>query len=340
MYILKQLLLGAVAASVVGAAPSRHHNGNGNHQDSRQQQLLQAPQDTAIQQPQDNSRQQQPLQPQEQIETTKYFHEPGGGLELGHYDARFFRGEVAYDEHRTVLRHLIRSYLTTMADLHVETWIAHGTLLGWWWNGQIMPWDYDLDVQVTMQTLHYLGKHFNRTLHTYTYRDGEEAIANSSTSDDGGSKDGHGALKKNTNNTTAPIQTKQYLLDINPYYAVPSRQDGRNVIDARWIDVSNGMFIDITSLLEQRFADSLGPAPGIWSCKNYHHYATTDLWPLRRSEFEGAPASVPFGFDAVLRGEYGGRSMRETVWQGHQWQPARKAWVKIPVQEEGDAAMQ
>ncbi|KAK8094903.1 hypothetical protein PG997_001588 [Apiospora hydei] len=282
MYILKHLLLGAVAASVVN--------------------------------------------------TTKYFHEPGGGLELGHYDARFFRGEVAYDEHRAVLRHLIRSYLTTMADLHVETWIAHGTLLGWWWNGQIMPWDYDLDVQVTMQTLHYLGKHFNRTLHTYTYRDGEEATANitNDSSKDDASK----------NNTTAQFQSKQYLLDINPYYAVPSRQDGRNVIDARWIDVSNGMFIDITSLLEQRFADSLGPAPGIWSCKNYHHYATTDLWPLRRSEFEGVPANVPFGFDAVLRGEYGSKSMRETVWQGHQWQPARKEWVKIPVQQEGDAVMQ
>ncbi|KAK8038655.1 Protein MNN4 [Apiospora rasikravindrae] len=338
MYILKQLLLGVVAAStasVVGAAPSRHHSSSNNNNNHHQQQLLQAPQANH----QQDQQQQQPLHHQDRVNTTKYFHEPGGGLELGHYDARFFRGEVAYEEHRTVLRHLIRSYLTTMEDLRVETWLAHGTLLGWWWNGQVMPWDYDLDVQVTMSTLHYLGKHFNRTLHTYTYRDDEAATAAAANSTD----DDDDASKTNTNNTTtsqSQFQPKQYLLDINPYYAEPSRQDGRNVIDARWIDTSNGMFIDITSLLEQRFADTLGPAPGIWSCKNYHHYATTDLWPLRRSEFEGVPARVPFGFDPILRGEYGPRSMRETVWQGHQWQPGRKEWVKIPVEEEGDAVVQ
>ncbi|KAK8133550.1 Protein MNN4 [Apiospora sp. TS-2023a] len=310
MYILKQLLLGVVAAStvsVVGAAPSRHPITNSNN--NNMQHSLQA---------QDHHQQQQPLH-QQRVNTTKYFHEPGGGLELGHYDARFFQGQVPYEEHRAVLRHLIRSYLTTMKELHVETWLAHGTLLGWWWNGQIMPWDYDLDVQMTMTTLHYLGKHFNRTLHTYTYQD------NSTQNKDGS--------KKNVTNSN------QYLLDINPYYAEPSRQDGRNVIDARWIDTSNGMFIDITALLEQRFADTLGAAPGIWSCKNYHHYPTTDLWPLRRSEFEGVPASVPYGFDPILRGEYGSKNMTTTLWQGHQWQPALKEWVKIPVEEEGDAIL-
>ncbi|KAK8087341.1 LicD family-domain-containing protein [Apiospora phragmitis] len=327
MYILKQLILGVVAASTVsvaGAAPSRHHSSSSN------QNQLQT-QDGGLQQ---QHALQHALHEDKVVNTTKYFHEPGGGLELGHYDARFFQGEVAYAEHRAVLRQLIRSYLTTMRALRVETWLAHGTLLGWWWNGQVMPWDYDLDVQVTTTTLHYLAKHFNHTLHTYTDRDGE-------------SKDNNNDSNKNTTTTTTTTTTtqkpkaKQYLLDINPYYAEASRQDGRNVIDARWIDTSNGMFVDITGLMEQRFADTLGPAPGLWSCKNYHHYATTDLWPLRRSEFEGVAASVPYGFDPVLRGEYGAKSMRATVWQGHRWQPARKEWVKIVVgEQEGDAVLE
>ncbi|KAK7921650.1 hypothetical protein PG985_009672 [Apiospora marii] len=305
MHILKQLLLGVVAAStvsVVGAAPSRHPEGSSKTNNNIQQQQQQI-------QTQDQQQQQQPLH-QQRVNTTKYFHEPGGGLELGHYDARFFQGQVPYEEHR--------------AELHAETWLAHGTLLGWWWNGQIMPWDYDLDVQVTMTTLHYLGKHFNRTLHTYTYQDNATVTTT--------------ADSKNTN-TTAQLITNQYLLDINPYYAEPSRQDGRNVIDARWIDTQNGMFIDITALMEQRFADTLGAAPGIWSCKNYHHYPTTDLWPLRRSEFEGVPASVPYGFDPILRGEYGAKSMTSTTWQGHRWQPARKEWVRITGEAEGDAVL-
>lgn len=326
MYILKQFLLGVAAASGVGATPSRHPITNtNNHQHQLQTQYHQ-------------QQQQQPLH-QQRVNTTKYFHEPGGGLELGHYDARFFRGQVPYEEHRAVLRHLIRSYLTTMRELRAETWLAHGTLLGWWWNGQVMPWDYDLDVQVTMTTLHYLDKHFNRTLHTYTYQDNTTATTVTLNDDDDSNTKNATTTTTTTATTTQQLKTNQYLLDINPYYAEPGRQDGRNVIDARWVDTSNGMFIDITALMEQRFADTLSAAPGIWSCKNYHHYPTTDLWPLRRSEFEGVPAHVPFGFDPILRGEYGSQSMTATLWQGHQWQPALKEWVRIPVEEEGDAVL-
>lgn len=215
---------------------------------------------------------------------TKYFHEPGGDNEHGHYDIRYFKGLVPYDEHRPALRHLIRSYLTTLRKLNVETWLAHGTLLGWWWNGRIMPWDYDLDVQVSTASLYYLGKHHNRTTHEYTFRDDE----------------------------TGETATKTYLLDVNPHHAERDRGDGQNVIDARWIDVSNGMFVDITGLAERNPSSD----PGLWSCKNYHRYRTTDLYPMRESEFEGVPATIPYSFDRILTEEYGTKSLVTTVWEG------------------------
>lgn len=31
----------------------------------------------------------------------------------------------------------MQSYLMTMADLGAETWIIHGTLMGWWWNRKV-----------------------------------------------------------------------------------------------------------------------------------------------------------------------------------------------------------
>ncbi len=55
----------------------------------------------------------------------------------GHYDIRFYHGIVPEEERKETLRHLIRSYLDFCRDRDIETWIAHGTLLGWWWNSKV-----------------------------------------------------------------------------------------------------------------------------------------------------------------------------------------------------------
>ena len=216
-------------------------------------------------------------------EPGKYFHEPGGTDDLDHYDARYFQGSVEYNQHRISLENLVRSYLTIFDGLGVETWLAHGTLLGWWWNGKIMPWDYDLDVQVSTTTLYYLGKNYNRNEYSWEHADP----------------------------ATGKPMTKKYLLDINPHHIDLTRGDGMNIIDARWIDISNGMFIDITALAER----DKGNRPGIWSCKNHHDYRTRDLYPMRESEFEGVPALIPYEFEKILAEEYGMRSLVMTEWK-------------------------
>jgi hypothetical protein len=56
---------------------------------------------------------------------------------LAHYDRRFFHG-VASDEERTDTQsHMVRAYLNFFREKKMDTWIAHGTLLGWWWNGKV-----------------------------------------------------------------------------------------------------------------------------------------------------------------------------------------------------------
>ncbi|KAI1083983.1 LicD family-domain-containing protein [Whalleya microplaca] len=256
--------------------------------------------------------------PSEKPKETKYFHEPGTTLELGHYDARYFNGTIAYAEHRAALRHLIRAYLSTFRALGVETWLAHGSLLGWWWNGRIMPWDYDLDVQVTAATMARLALYFNGTLHEY-HVPGNKYAGGETPSSDEGSGEGDGGKEKEEVHRT-------YLLDINPHHADLGRGNGANIIDARWIDVSNGMYIDITALAERDPVAS----PGVWSCKNEHKYRTTELYPMRRSEFEGVPATVPYAFDKILSDEYGPKSLTTTEWAGHRWEPELKEWVMVP----------
>ncbi|CRK24763.1 hypothetical protein BN1708_003881 [Verticillium longisporum] len=226
----------------------------------------------------------------------KYFHEPSGSLGLGHYDARFFKEELGYDEHRVALRNLIRAYLTVCSENKVETWLAHGTLLGWWWNGQVMPWDYDLDVQMSAATLDWVGENLNRTEHFY-----------------------------NWTGTDNSQHTSRYLLDINPHHIERDRGDGLNIIDARWIDMANGAFVDITGVAERELPEN----PGIWSCRNSHRYHTTDLFPMRQTEFEGLPAIVPYSFERILIEEYGERSIVATEWAGHRWVPEQKAWVRM-----------
>ncbi|KAI0142445.1 LicD family-domain-containing protein [Hypoxylon sp. NC0597] len=264
----------------------------------------------------------------------KYFHEAGGSLELGHYDARYFKGEVPYEAHGPALRHLIRSWLATARGLGVETetWLAHGTLLGWWWSGRVMPWDYDLDVQMPTATLAYLGRHFNRTLHDYRFPVGDdgdgaglgEGGRRSLVAGDG--EDGGCGDRNNTGETYDGYVNKTYLLDVNPHHTDVGRGNGHNIIDARWIDVSNGLFIDITGLAERDPAGS----PGVWSCKNAHKYRTAELYPVRHTEFEGVPASVPYAFDKILTDEYGSKSLVNTEWAGHHWAPELKEWVKDP----------
>lgn len=77
-----------------------------------------------------------------EADRNKYFHEPGGHEpgeddRLGHHDSRYFHGLVSLDERTETLTQMVRAYLTAFRKLGLETWIAHGTLLGWWWNGKV-----------------------------------------------------------------------------------------------------------------------------------------------------------------------------------------------------------
>lgn len=224
----------------------------------------------------------------------KYFHEPGDDDILGHYDVRFFSEPVDDAERAETLTHMIRAYLDFFNENQLDTWIAHGTLLGWWWNGkvrlshrrvgygqlrlnliQILPWDWDIDTQVPDSTLTYLADYYNHTVVTYY------------TPDTG--------------------VRREYLLDVNPWSRQRQRGQGLNIIDARWIDISTGLYIDITGLgsLDHDHRD-------IWGCKNFHKYRLKDVYPLRGTLFEGVPAKVPFRYDLILMEEYSEKALTAT----------------------------
>ena len=75
-------------------------------------------------------------------------------------------------------------------------------------------WDNDIDVQVPIMDLHKLSLQFNQTI---VVEDPE---------------DGFG----------------RYFLDIGSFITLREKGNGNNNIDARFIDIDTGLYIDITAL--------------------------------------------------------------------------------------------
>lgn len=245
-----------------------------------------------------------PLTPEEEEAAAaqpeyKYFHEAGANYELTHYDARYFPrrngGALAYAERQAALHHLVQSYLSVFASLELETWLAHGSLLGWFWNARNLPYDADVDAQVSGETMlalvrgGYNGTMYRWDVDDYSYSEEEDK-----------GKAGGGK------------RSRSYLLDINPFSTRLERGTGLNLIDARWIDTETGVFVDITALMERNPRYQ----PGVLSCKNNHSYRRDELYPLRETKFEGVTALVPWDYRGILVAEYHEESLVRTEWEG------------------------
>ena len=103
---------------------------------------------------------------------------------------------------------------------------------------QILPWDSDIDVQVTVDTLSFLFNYYQLYVFHYNHPDFEEG--------------------------------KNYMLEINPNYINSDKWDYLNGIDARWIDMQTGIFIDITAVRVNETAKALGALD--MYCKDRHKY--------------------------------------------------------------------
>jgi hypothetical protein len=105
-------------------------------------------------------------------------------------------------------------------------------------NGmQVLPWDSDSDVQVTEASMHYLASYYNMSVFHYK--------------------------------TPRIPEGRDYMLEVNPHYVNREQTDKLNVIDARWVDTTSGLFIDITTA---RYNYTHPAGAGMLSCKDGHEY--------------------------------------------------------------------
>lgn len=255
----------------------------------------------------------------------KYFHEAQllGSPKGSHYDWRFFKkSDYSTYEHQAILHRLSRAWLRFANLIGLNTWLAHGTLLGWYWNGFNMPWDLDLDVQTTMKSLLLLARNYNQSV-VVDFSDVSE---------------------------TSGVHL--YFVDVSPHVFDRVNGNGKNVIDARFIDMHSGMYVDITGLaitndywmtynrsrtrnsallhkvfdteypnviksalkdpeFINEYLSSLNVIESqtwenghLYNCKNFHFYNMLELTPLRKTTFEGELAYVPAYAKCLLQREY------------------------------------
>ncbi|ODV82283.1 uncharacterized protein CANTADRAFT_39796, partial [Suhomyces tanzawaensis NRRL Y-17324] len=208
-------------------------------------------------------------------------------------------------ERKAILHRLSRAWLRYANSVGIQTWLAHGTLLGWFWNGLNLPWDLDLDVQITTTSLLLLARNYNQTL----------------------------VLDVTDNDINLGVAT--YLVDVGPAYHHRSRGNGLNTIDARFIDTSTGFYVDITALshtekqlrmemesLRAKYIEN----QELFSCKNLHFSTWDNLSPLRQTLFEGVKAYVPNAFQHILKREYH-HGLYSKQHEKHTYRPVLDLWV-------------
>lgn len=293
----------------------------------------------------------------------KYFHE---SIYHPHYDGRFASAVLPRKTRLFHMRLLLRSYMLAMERAHVRTWVMHGSLLGWWWNGGMFPWDSDLDFCVEEGGMWELGLWWNMTVHDFSavdlgidIRPGasrglETDVRYTNFEDKGGRTEDTDAMDRMSEPEGLKEGTwdkvldegKKYLLEVNPHFVDESTSDKLNKIDARWIDTSTGLFIDVTTVhpvpsdsttkterTKHKF--SLNPSdvqsrrqqePKEMYTKDTHLYTTASLFPLRESKFEGTPVFVPYAYEQLLLEEYGPQALTETWFNSYQFDKETKEW--------------
>ncbi|KAJ1566246.1 hypothetical protein HK405_010578 [Cladochytrium tenue] len=288
---------------------------------------------------------------------SKYFREVMG---VPHADSRFYSGPKPVElrnarTNRTtylppnieradvepLVRDLVHAWARFADHAGVKAWLAHGSLIGWFWGRDLLPWDDDVDLQLTFRDLLRLADEFNQTvwedrflvdvnpnLYARFHQDHNVVDARFIDTRSGRFID-LTALASPLPPATLRAAERDSAAAADAAAAAGSRSSSTppQPASADWPpppDIQRG----VTPMPGSAAAVAAElPAPRI-ACKSVHPYALADVFPLRPSTFMGAPALVPYNPRRCLSSEYGSAVLTRTNFKAHKYDQASKAWVK------------
>ncbi|SCU86771.1 LAFA_0E02960g1_1 [Lachancea sp. 'fantastica'] len=226
----------------------------------------------------------------------KYFHEASDITSDGNkyqtfMDSRFFSGLIGdHWQRQRIFNALTRAWLHFVESENLASWLAHESLHGYLFTGSRFPWSPSTSFQMPLHDLGLLAKNFNQSL----------VIAPAN--------EGNG----------------RYFVDVQPFIASRNSADGVNNVDARFIDIDSGFYIDIFGLgysshpldalrFQNKYGTDHGDRPntedfkrehGILSERNGRGLLLAEISPLRLSRYHGLPVRVPLSTLTVLKDEY------------------------------------
>ena len=86
-----------------------------------------------------------------------------------HLDLRFGRFLPSPNSKDYSIRKLHEAWVKFTTTYNLVSWLAHGTLLSWFWSQSPFPWDDDIDLQVLLSDLQSKYIHFDREVFENRY---------------------------------------------------------------------------------------------------------------------------------------------------------------------------
>jgi phosphorylcholine metabolism protein LicD len=273
------------------------------------------------------------------MNTKKFFKEMKN---KSHLDIRYGKDKLTQDNIHTRLKFLLKETVILFTKVDIPCIIMHGTLIGWYFGEQMLPWDDDIDIVILdehrekLKTLHGFQNNnilieVNPVIDTiqkdpYNIIEARIICKNTGVFIDITtlSKGNIFHIGKSSNNKIVKtFKINNIYKNTDDFLFKPVKYIHNDQFDIRY-ELHNGNEIKI---IVTRKDTNSGWGLNLYlygydknmnclynkntiNCFRPHFYDINDIYPLKQTTFEGIDVYVPNNVEPVLVSEYGNKVLK------------------------------